>query len=358
MPSFYDLFQDAHRRAERDWKRNFIIPYGNAYSNAHTSFKKVLKEQDDADKKTREQNMALAMFALSFVGGSILTSVFGSAATKDAVASVAVDFICKNEMEKAFNAAHFIAGNKTAQFALGKLWDEAGSRISKELQNSLKEEQTNFPSIKKFLEQPLNLQNNLEKWMLDASDKVDKAASEITNKMYLTEAGQQEELKELMQSAFFRGAPKHARDEGPLRLDMELTLFMKHILDLDYLEKGYYRVTGRDSGKLWERDVHSRKSIEEMPGSPKYPTNTSKPSHISHDYQTVRYQQLGDIIVSHIDKLHKARFKEEFFNVIDRPWPISDGPEKISNKVLQKALETLSKLSDANLAKVRNIGEF
>ena len=56
--------------------------------------------------------MQLAFFALSLSGGSVLTSVFGSAALKDAAGSIAVDVICQNNMERAFKAAHLVATNK------------------------------------------------------------------------------------------------------------------------------------------------------------------------------------------------------------------------------------------------------
>ena len=117
----YKIFDRNATRAENDWQRNFVLPYGSAYVIGRRSFQDNLDKQKKADEERQRRIAALAMFALSLCGGSILTHVFGSACAKTLAGKVALDVICKGEMNRAFKVASFVSENKTAEFAVGKL---------------------------------------------------------------------------------------------------------------------------------------------------------------------------------------------------------------------------------------------
>jgi len=351
--AIYDTFQDKRTIAHNDWQRHFVLPYGSAYSTAVTNYRATIKAQEEADKAARARNLQLAFFALSLCGGSILTSVFGSAAMKDAAASVAVDVICKREMERAFKVATFVSENKTAQFALGAVWDKVESAAIDGIKGQFAENQSNFPALGKFVQEPLNMQNNLEEWVRGAYDKVLKAGSAINESHVLTADGKARQLEDLLSAPFFKHAPKQRLDEDSVRKDIELTLFMKHILDLDYLAKGYWKETGR--GANMKKVVSSRTSIDMDPHSKKYPKSFRYTQ--GTNFEEVKYRQIGEIIEKKIDELHKDKLKHNFFETVDTYWGLSSDREDISRSVLRRAHTTLKLLGNRNLQKITSMAK-
>lgn len=341
MATFYDSFQDQRERAKNNWIRNFVLPYGSAFNTAHVSFHEVLRKQREADEAARQRYLQLAMFALSFAGGSVLTSVFGSAALKSAAADVAVDVICRNEWEKAFKVAHFVSENKTAQFALGSLWDQAGSLLTEKLKSSLAETTGNFPALGQFAQQPLNLQNQLEIWVRDVYDKVLTAGSEIAAQGSENDPLTVARLTQLMMAPFFIYAPTSRLDENKTAVSIELSFFLKYLTDLDYLATGHWADTGR--GGSMRKVVTSRKAIDVNPLSKDYPKY--KMSGMG-DFQEVGYQQVGEIIENRIDELNKAVFKERFFEQVDTLFSVK--AEDVSAAVVRRAYANLAGLGNRN----------
>lgn len=351
MADIYDNFQDQHAIAHNNWQRNFVLPYGSAYNTAHTSFMKTIQAQEAADKAARERNLQIALFALSLCGGSILTSVFGSAVLKEVAGSVAVDVICKNEMERAFRVAAFVESNKTAQFALGKVWDEAESLIGNQLKSSFTENANNFPSLAKFVQEPQNVQNSLEMWVRDAYDRVMRAGNKINQNFSSDSDRKKQALQKLMSSQFFISAPAQRINEQAISIDIELTFFMKLVLDLDYLVAGYWEETGR--GVNMKKVITSRTPIQKDPTSREYP-NTSKYYTHGTNFETIEYKQIGDIIAKRINELHKSRFNSNFFGVSEN-WLGMEKIEKVSHSALQRAQTTLNGLANQNITIIQRM---
>lgn len=334
MATFYDKFQDSGSRALNDWIRNFVNPYGSAFNTAHASFNDVLKRQKEADEAERQRNFALAMFALSFAGGSILTSVFGSAAVKTAAANVAIDVICRNEWEKAFKVAHFVSENKTAQFALGKFWDGGGSLLGDKVKKALSETPGNFPALGQFVQQPMNLQNKLDTWVRDLYAVMLAAGTDIGGQYGANDPIGMMKLTELLLAPFCVYAPPSSIDEKKVAIEIELSFFMKYVTEIDYLEKGSIRYI---NDKRWEKKVNSRTQIDAAPGSKDYPKGQQGAVGYG-DYEVVAYQKIGDVVRTHIDKLNKSVFQEKFFRE----------DEKSTMAMVQRAYANLEALGNRN----------
>jgi hypothetical protein len=347
----YDNFQDKRAAALNDWQRHFILPYGNAYNTAYKSFQATIKAQEEADKAARERNLQLALFALSLCGGSILTSVFGSAALKKIAQEVTLDVICRNEMQRAFKVASWVAGNETAQFALGKVWDDAESLIGAQLKSAFSENSGKFPSLAQFAQDPMNVQNNLDMWIRDIYALVIKAGTEINNRFTSNAVRLNQELGKLVASQFFVSAPQVRIDESKVASEIELTFFMKFILDLDYLVAGYWEETGR--GFNMRKVITSRKPIDVDPTDRKLYPDTRKYYTDGTNFQTVEYQQVGDIIAKRVNQLHKTLFKYDFLEVTSS-W-LGTKIETVSLIVLQRAQTTLKRLANNNLTNISSM---
>jgi hypothetical protein len=341
MSEMSERFQRAHIRAHNDWQRNFVIPYSNAYSTAWENFKKTLEDQEKADAEQRAKAIGFAMFALSLCGGSVLTAVFGQAAVKAAASEIALDAICKREMERAFKVAAFVSENKTASFALGEVWDKTGELISDKVKSSLAETSANFPSLGEFATRPLNMRNNLDKWVRDAYAKLLLAEEDIFGRT--KDAIRQDGLfVELMKAPFFRLTPPEALKEDAVSTEIEIVFFMKHMLDLDYVAHGYWE--DRPKGGMRQK-ITSTAPINVDPLSDKYPTYKG-PRDLSMRFEEVRYRDAGDLIKARVDALIKKRFGVNFFRIDEGI--IFDSKEKVSLDVLKRAQTKLQSLATSN----------
>lgn len=347
--STYTKFTDALGDASRDWDRHFVKLYSSAYNSAYLSYENIIKQQKESDKEALERKMQFALFALSLCGGSILTHVFGSAVLKEVAAKVAVDTIINRGMERSFRAAAYIERNKTAQFMLGELWGKGegwvGDQIKegavKVTKNQLEENSHNYSSLSEFSSHPMNMANNLEIWVLNLaaiSSKVGQMIADISNEKTVKKP-----LDMLKSSYFFTAAPKEPINQESVSEDIELTFYMKYILDLDYKVQG---IIYRDYGPDPFNPYHSKtqEKINASPTSPDYPVST-KPAPTKdgdYKYQDVKYTQAGDVIRGRINALYKKKFGSDFFKK----------NEKISRDTLVRAELTLNMLEGLNHNKI------
>jgi hypothetical protein len=340
MSEMSERFQRAHIRAHNDWQRNFVIPYSNAYSTAWENFKKTLEDQEKADAEERAKAIGFAMFALSLCGGSVLTAVFGQAAVKAAASQIALDVICKREMERTFKVAAFLSENKTASFALGELWDKGGELITDKVKGSLAENNANFPSLGEFATRPLNMRNNLDKWVRDAYAKVLSTEEGIFGRTKDT-IKQDGLFAELMKAPFFRLTPPEALKEDAVSTEIEIVFFMKHMLDLDYIAHGHWE----DRGKNMAKRITSTSPINVDPFSKNYPTYKGARD-LSMSFEEIRYRDAGDLIKGRVDALIKKRFGVNFFRIDEGI--VFDSKERVSLDVLKRAQTKLQSLANSN----------
>ena len=304
----FKTYMRAVLKAENNWQQNFVLPYGSAYTTARAKFKETLDNQKKADEERQKRIAALAMFALSLCGGSLLTHVFGSACAKTLAGQVVVDVICQREMNRAFKAVSFINENKTAQFAIGKLAD-GGIDLLPDLKGKLAETTSNFPSLTKFAQEPQVLQNKLEQWVRSAYGSVLSAEEEISKKV-ADEKKKTEMVQQLIAAPFIRTAPDKEVPEDTIAEDIEFTFYMNVIRDLDYVERVTFTEKPRGGFSTRKERITS---IDESPGSPNYPKH-KRHDIMSADFDHVAFGKFGDVLRDRVDELHKKRFnKVPFF---------------------------------------------
>ena len=324
-------------KAENNWQQNFVLPYGSAYTTARAKFKETLDNQKKADEERQKRIAALAMFALSLCGGSLLTHVFGSACAKTLAGQFVVDQICQREMNRAFKVVSFVNDNKTAQFAVGKLWD-SGIELLPDLKGKLAETTTNFPSLTKFAQEPQVLQNKLEQWVRSAYGYVLSAEEEISANVK-DEKTKTAMITQLLEAPFIRAAPTREVPEDSIAEDIEFTFYMNVIRDLDYLEQ----VTFDERPRGWTKKTKRLGSIDASPGSSEYPKHKNL-GWGGADYQHVAFDRFGDVLRDRVDELHKKRFNKTRFFLSD---------EKISEHTITRAEQKLTEMSHVNLELIR-----
>jgi len=347
----YTKFTDALGDASRDWERHFVLPYSSAYNTAYLSYEKIIEKQKESDKEALERKMQLALFALSLCGGSILTHVFGSAVLKEVATKVAVDTIINRGMERSFKAAAYVERNKTAQFMLGELWgkgegwvgDKIKEGVNKVTKNQLEENSHNYSSLSEFSSHPMNMENNLKKWVLNLA-----AISSTVGQMIADTSNEETVIKPLnilKSSYFFTAAPKESINEEPVSEDIELTFYMKYILDLDYIVKGYVEhIEKARGGYTNSTHITGRAGISQNPTNPHYPISKEARdwSKSQTDFEQVKYKGAGDIIRQRINALYNKKFASDFFRK----------NEKISHDTLVRAEITLNMLEGLNHNKI------
>ena len=256
----------------------FVNPYRRSYTKAYKNFRGVLKAQGEANKAAME----LALTAFSIASGGLLTVVFGKSALKSVAADVTIDVICENNLERAFKAADFVAGNETASYILGQFWDTGQSLISAELKKSLEDNATAFPALNKFKDDPDSIQkfaddpdtvhSYLEDYVLNAKIKAHKAAAEIRDSKTLSEQEKLRRVGQIGASRFCNPEPLKIK-EAELARDIELTWWMTYILTLDYL-----KTVKSLEGVRYGSSVQQRTPIKVRPSSAKYPNPPMRPA--------------------------------------------------------------------------------
>ena len=235
----YAHFDRTITQAKNDWERNFVLPYGNAFVSARKSFLEKIGAQKQADEAARKRIAELAMTALTFCGGKLLTVVFASSALKVAASELTVGVLETHNMTRTLSALNFLKDNKTAQFALGKAWDKAKDILSDRTKKLFEETGENFPSLSEFAQQPQIMQNHLHKWVLDVYAKVLKAEEDIRTKI-TDESARTAAIDALLDSPFVRTAPENSLGNSRTADDIEFSFYMKMLLDIDYLATGHY----------------------------------------------------------------------------------------------------------------------
>jgi len=299
---------------ERKWKNHTITPFAKAWINAFENFKETMKQQKDADEAAQKLKFELAMLALSLCGGGLLTAAFGTAAAKTLATNAALDVICRNNMQRAFKAANYVATNQTASFIAGKLWDEAEKRVSDALGEKMKEKfaqnEAQFPSIGKFRTE-LDMYLSLDGFVSSAAEKVNDVAITIRDTVVIPTDLKLDQITKLSQSSFWR-PPEKDLDVAVLTDEIELSMYLNLVLESDKLvtyEKASRRVSdGLGHGTEYYMRRSGRSDISESAGSANYP----KPYGGWDSRSEIEYERIGDIIQDKLNELYTKKFRGKF----------------------------------------------
>lgn len=299
---------------ERKWKNHTIDPFAKAWIAAFENFKQTLKDQKESDEAAQKLKFELAMLALSLCSGGVLTAAFGAAAAKTLATNAALDIICRNNMERAFRAAHFVATNKTASFIAGKVWDEAEKRATDALNDELKarfaQNEASFPSISKFRTE-LDMYLSLAGFVSVAAERVNDIAIQVRDSKSMPVQRKHEEIARLAASPFWR-PPEKDLDISVMTDEIELSMYLNLVLESDKLvtyERASRRVTdGLGSSREYYLKRSGRSDITESAGSPNYPSTYND----SDGRSEIEYTRIGGIIQGKLNALYKKKFGGKF----------------------------------------------
>lgn len=332
---------------EDKWITNVVYQYALAYIDAKESFDSVLANKAASDAKKIE----LALAALSLVGGGLLTRVFAEATLKNAASNIALDVICKNNMEKAFNAAHFISANKVANFAVGTLWDKAQSELETSIKAKIVKLSNSNSNYASFAQDPLKVKTLLEQYVKDIKVVIHDTGAFIRDSDKMSENSKRTLLSYLKQAPFYFQAPNNKLDKDKLKLDIELTFFMYIVLDQDYLE-----ITDYVGAPYYGKSETKTQSIAQMPSAKNYPTDKfNKTSSISgfsasvvgHN-EVVKFSSIASAFITHIDLLYRKRNNKDFFLPSEKNGIVNNG--KITKNTLIRAENCLNELAASNIS--------
>lgn len=321
----------------RLWRGNVALPYADAYKRAYTSFQDKLA-QDAAFEKMK---LELAFSALTLVSGSIFTMAFGGLTAKALAGKVAVDVICRNNMEKAFKAAVFIDSNKTAQFIIDELWKAGGKALTDQTKRLFTEDTGRFSSAGKLEQDPLDIYMSLELFHNNCTAKAWQALEDVKNGS-MTASEKSDAFAKVKKSAFCNPPSTSPYANINAVADrIELSFYMRYILNLDHLVERVFTATPHGSGQF----VASRKPITTSPSQSNYPkTRVSGGAYV----QTVvgpEYGSIGGSALARANELHKKEYNNQPFMNDDWSWTYLGRGEGLNRAALQKAERVLNDLS-------------
>ena len=301
---------------ERKWKNHTIDPFAKAWIAAFGSFKTTLEAQKKADEAAEKLKFELAMLALSLCGGGLLTAAFGTTAAKTLATNAAIDIICRNNMDRAFKAANYVATNKTASFIAGKVWDEAEKRATDALSEKLKEKfaqnEASFPSIAKFRTE-LDMYISLAGFVSNAAEKVNDIAVHIRDNTAMPVQRKHEEIAKLSVSGFWR-PPEKNLDISALSDEIELSMYLDLVMQSDKLvifERASRRGSdGLGFGTEYYHKRTGRYDIAESAGSHTYPRTYNDRDGRSE----IEYERIGGIIQDKMHELHRKKLGGKFYD--------------------------------------------
>lgn len=292
----------------KGWGANVAMPYVEAYTAAFDSYQKTIADQKETDKQRAELFVAGA----SILTGSILMAAVATSSMRALAGRVGLQIVCNNNMNRTFNALHAISNNKAMMFGLGKLADEAKSRIGKEAEDIVTQYMQNTRSIITSgtpLIQHLQLSR-----MLDNHELCAKKLAEKTEQSGASEAAKQAVFADLRRSPLYN-PPVRAIDPVRLAPKLELCFYMTSILNSDTLIDWPASSIGSGMGMGMSAFGAKERSIEVMPSSPKYPNPAlPKPSWgVMPAHQSVGIERLGSTVRKRVDDVCLVVRKKKFY---------------------------------------------
>lgn len=339
----WDRFEMAAMIAKNAWNTQQNRNLGSAYERAERTYLATLKKQEEADKAAAERKAQLIMLALSLAGGSALSVLFSKTAAKEVVADLVQDATLKVVVEKGWERAFTVLAwtdkNATAKFVLGKLWDEAGSKLSSKVSDNFKQlgqgAKTVAPGVKAMQNPgPLEFQNGL----MNFTDRLHSSIL-LTGQWLYDEMGGEKALERFMKASPFFKTPPQQMDVGKTAINIELIFWMKYMLSLDYMAGLKWHSSGLVS---MSSRVVSKTSVDVSPWSTQYP-KASRRHHFDMPDTELRYQQAGSIIRKRINELYSNVIGGQLFR------KESGGAyNRVSLETLRLADNTLNKMSIRN----------
>ncbi len=326
------------------WEVNVTDPYTLAYHRAHEKFEKTLKKQAVSDKF----KVDLAFAALSLCGGSLMAAVFAEVALKAVAGRVVVDFICRYNMERAFTAASFVATNKTAEFIVGAVWDQAATMLTAETKKLFGQNANNFPTTDALIKKPYEIKAALDGFVKSSILKVNAVCLDILSSP--RDASEKEAAFSMLTSSPFCKQPNGKTLPKKLAKRIELTFYLRLVLSTDHLVKRLF--LPRSPGSPWV--MVGNEPITQTPGHKNYPTTSNAyrkdgGGTVVHAMRTgVEYGQVGQDIIDRMNALIKELYPK-WYPMMDSSWL----GETTSAEVLKRAADLLQQIGSFNVEAIK-----
>ena len=296
-------------KAQNEWLIR-CSDFGSAYCDAVVKYKEKLKEQEELNKERAELYAGLIVSALALCGGTIFTSVFGISASKDAAGELlknkALSVATQKGWDRAKIAISWTDQNATAKFIMGKAWDKAEKK-------------------------------------LDAT--LTSAFETLIRRASVPSSGANDSVEEIFKTSPFFHPPKTSIDMPRMTDRIELSFWMNDVLQRDFL-KTTTRSPNYFAGGVGVDRV-TCKPIATDAWSKDYPSRPRDRSFTTGKRTEVFYQQVGDVIVKHINTLYAKVFGGPFF------LPGTDLYGNITHETIRCAQTAIIQLADSNAVEIR-----
>jgi len=266
------------------WYDNLIHPFTTSYRKAFKNFEKQLNILE----KDRQKKIEAAFLALSLCGGSVFTAALGGLTLSKIAGNQALTFICNRNMQKTFNMLDSVQGSSVEKFLLGPVADQikalAGVNF-KDAFTKLNNQKNGF-----LFTEPADVVDSMVRFNTAAEGAVWGALLDLTEDMNIRTEDKGKPLQEILNSPYCR-APSCPVwfDEQLLTDKMELSFYLKMVLDSDYL---FYQEPG---GTMYQ-------NISALPNGGEYPPHHANGAH---GRTTVLFRDIGDNIVKKINELYR-----------------------------------------------------
>jgi len=323
----------------RQWELYVINPYSLAYHRAYDSFKEKLDEQAKLDRL----KVDLMLTGLSLFGGTVFTAAFSDTTTKALAGKVVIDHLNKSNNIRTLKIAGFLDNNPTAQFVIGALWSQGSGIISSKTKALFEPNSKNFPEVSAITQKPYEIDIALNQFRLNCQVKLFRVLDDLIKSSYSDR--DKAVIFSWIKSSQFCNSPDNNQYPANLADKIELSFFMKYILDTDYIAVLQKRYPGKAP---IPSSLKKRVPIEAIPGTKNYPEKHGPQG-------KVMYDDVGQIIVDRTNKLYKEHYKTSSL-FIDSAY----FGERMNAHILQKAdrvLRDLSKIITPRIKQLRAASE-
>lgn len=321
-------------RVKAQWRANWVLPYGTAYSKAYDEFCKTLDDQSKSDA-VRAQ---IGVMILSMAIGGPICAMMAKSSVGSATFESAVKLATNRNWEKTVNFLQAAGKSPVAEYLAGQAWGTASGYVTEQTKSAIgalinpTTPAGEFIKLsqKQIVDKPLVAQNKLEQYLELVYAAAHLIGENIRDSKKLSDAQKDAEAAKLRKAKFFKDAPskdiiKAAGGNLDPQLDMELGMYMILVMNCDYTATG--SVTANSVTASFPNE--KRKSIGVHTDSKRYPKDKSRVvwhytpfmpewkifrTGMTRYYTHVRYDQLGSKLKERIDKLYKRHYVNDFFN--------------------------------------------
>jgi hypothetical protein len=322
---------------ENKWRLNYTLDYVEAYWKACDAFEEFKTAQDKVDQTLLQFKLDLAVAALTICSGSVLGVVLGEMTIAETAGKVALDALCRANMNDIFTKAKLSSATKVLEFSVGGIWQEIKKIAALEAKNILGNESIGASVGQSFIQKGHTKAYIIEKFLTKNVLNLETACD--TLKDSIISAQKKEQMFNELKQSHFCNPPTQKVLPAKYHEWIELTFYLKLVLNSDWLE-----IKKRDSTGFFIAG-HSRTPIDVPPDDPNYPISSFKYGQSRSTTNTrVEYDRVGQVYIDRMNTLYRKLLPGDYNPLINS----SRFGETTSKQILEKAYRTLKMIGDFN----------